>query len=61
MDKHIRPPVVDAPEYEIDPPQPRRSLHELRDELQAHLDRIMKEEGYGWEVREWWFEGGGGI
>jgi hypothetical protein len=40
---------------------PPRTLHELRDELQAHLDRIMEEEGYGWEVKEWWFEGGGGI
>lgn len=40
---------------------PPRSLHELRDELQAHLDRIMEEEGYGWEVKEWWFESGGGI
>jgi predicted transcriptional regulator len=42
-------------------PPPARSIHELRDELEAHLNRIMQEEGYGWEVREWWFEGGGGI
>lgn len=40
---------------------PARSLHELRDELQAHLDRIMEEEGYGWEVKEWWFNDGAGI
>lgn len=40
---------------------PPRSLHELQAELQAHLDRIMQEEGYGWEVREWWFENGAGI
>lgn len=37
---------------------PGRTLHELRDELQAHLDRIMDEEGTGWEVREWWSENG---
>lgn len=61
MDKRIRPPVPpedDAPD--LDQPE-GRSLHELRDELQAHLDRIMQEEGYGWEVREWWFEDGAGI
>lgn len=42
-------------------PQSNRSLHELRAELEAHLLRIQEEEGYGWEVREWWFENGGGI
>jgi hypothetical protein len=60
MDKHIRPPLAahdDAP----DAPKPRRSLNELRDELAAHLERINREEGYGWDVREWWFESGGGI
>jgi hypothetical protein len=40
---------------------PARSLHELRDELAAHLERIMQEEGHGWEVREWWFQDGAGI
>lgn len=60
IDKHVRAPLP-AHEYEIDAPRPRRSLHELRDELAAHLERINREEGYGWEVREWWFEGGGGI
>lgn len=45
----------------FDDEPPARSLHELRDELAAHLDRVMQEEGYGWEVREWWFEDGGGI
>jgi transposase len=61
MDKHIRPPSSpedDVPD--INKPQ-GRNLHELRAELQAHLDRIMQEEGYGWEVREWWFEDGAGI
>lgn len=64
MDKHVRPPLP-AHEYEkdyaIDAPKPRRNLHELRDELAAHLERIQREEGYGWEVREWWFSHGGGI
>jgi transposase len=60
MDKHIRPPLA-PDEYAIDAPKPRRTIHELRDELVAHLERIQREEGYGWEVREWWFEGGGGI
>ena len=61
MDKPVRPPF--PPEdaaSDLDQPE-GRSLHELRDELQAHLDRIMQEEGYGWEVREWWFEDGAGI
>ncbi|KLK91204.1 hypothetical protein AA309_21245 [Microvirga vignae] len=61
MDKRIRPPSGpddDAPD--LSKPE-GRTLHELRDELQAHLDRIMEEEGYGWEVREWWFEDGAGI
>ncbi|HEV2566809.1 MAG TPA: hypothetical protein VGU19_17175 [Microvirga sp.] len=64
IDKHARPPLPtqeDEKEYPIDAPKPRRTLQELRDELAAHLERINREEGYGWEVREWWFEGGGGI
>jgi len=60
MDKHVRPPSPEPDPY-AEPPKPRRSLHELRDELAAHLERIQREEGYGWEVREWWFESGGGI
>ena len=60
MDKHIRTPL-DAHEYDIDAPKPRRSIHELRDELAAHLERINREEGFGWDVREWWFWDGGGI
>jgi hypothetical protein len=64
IDKHARPPLP-AHEYEndyaIDAPKPRRTLHELRDELAAHLERINREEGYGWDVREWWFNDGGGI
>jgi len=53
-------PLHNEPSHAPEAP-PGRSLHELRDELEAHLNRIMKEEGYGWEVREWWFENGGGI
>jgi hypothetical protein len=34
------------------PPGPASTpLHELRDELAAHLERINREEGYGWDVR----------
>ncbi|MFL5193125.1 MAG: hypothetical protein ACJ8CG_08890 [Microvirga sp.] len=60
MDKHIRPPLA-AHDDPIDTPKPRRTLNELRDELAAHLERINREEGYGWEVRERWFKDGGGI
>ena len=60
MDKHAHAPLPEPDPY-AEPPKPRRSLHELRDELAAHLERIQREEGYGWEVREWWFESGGGI
>ncbi|MCG7392305.1 hypothetical protein MHY87_05245 [Microvirga sp. ACRRW] len=64
IEKHNPPPAPQPQRmesaYDEDEPPPR-TLHELRDELQAHLDRIMEEEGYGWEVREWWFESGGGI
>ncbi|MGO4523657.1 hypothetical protein AB4097_02200 [Microvirga sp. 2MCAF35] len=64
IDKHARAPLpaheVDTG-YEIDAPKPRRTLHELRDELAAHLERINREEGDGWEIREWWFMGGEGI
>jgi hypothetical protein len=60
MDKHIRPPLA-APDGAPDAPKPRRTLNELRDELVAHLERINREEGYGWDVREWWFKDGGGI
>ena len=45
----------------FDDDQPRRSLSELRDELVAHLERIEREEGKHWDIREWWFENGGGI
>jgi hypothetical protein len=64
IDKHARAPLPAQEyenEYEIDAPKPRRTLHELRDELAAHLERITREEGYGWEVREWWFKDGEGI
>jgi hypothetical protein len=60
MDKHVHAPNPEPDPY-AEPPKPRRSLHELRAELAAHLERIQREEGYGWEVREWWFESGGGI
>ncbi|MGO4387266.1 hypothetical protein AB4Y85_06990 [Microvirga sp. 2YAF29] len=49
------------PEYVYANEPPARSLNELRDVLAAHLQRIQEEEGYGWEVQEWWFESGGGI
>jgi hypothetical protein len=42
-------------------PEDGRSIHELRDELAAHLTRILEEEGYGWEERNWRFEDGAGI
>jgi hypothetical protein len=60
MDKHARPPLAPH-DYEIDAPKPPRSLSELRDELVAHLDRIEREEGQHWDIREWWFSDGGGI
>lgn len=59
MDKHAHPPLPTG-QYEIDN-QPRRSLSELRDELVAHLERIEREEGQHWDIREWWFSHGGGI
>jgi predicted transcriptional regulator len=64
MERHAPPP---RPVLDPDPPpaspDPRdgRTIHELRDELVAHLERITAEEGYGWEERSWWFEHGGGI
>ncbi|MXQ13650.1 hypothetical protein [Microvirga makkahensis] len=65
MDKHILPPILPpSPPGDTTLAEDRpegRSLTELRDALQAHLDRIMEEEGYGWEVQEWWFEDGAGI
>jgi hypothetical protein len=62
IEKHTRAAAVPAAhEYETDAPKPRRNLNELRDELVAHLERINREEGDGWEVREWWFKDGGGI
>lgn len=60
IDKHVRAPLP-ACEYEIDASKPRRSLNELRDELAAHLERIEREEGLHWDIREWWFMDGGGI
>ncbi|MBF9195524.1 hypothetical protein [Microvirga terrestris] len=59
MDKHARPPLPPG-QYEIDN-QPRRSLHELRDELVAHLERIEREEKEYDERYRWTFENGAGI
>ena len=58
MDKHAPPP--EPPPASEDPRQ-GRTIHELRDELVAHLERISNEFGYGWEEPSWWFEHGGGI
>ncbi|MCD6072610.1 MAG: hypothetical protein K0S42_3126 [Microvirga sp.] len=59
MDKHAHPPLAPG-QYEIDN-QPRRSLHELRDELVAHLERIEREEREYDERYRWTFENGAGI
>jgi hypothetical protein len=59
MDKHAHPPLPPG-QYEIDN-QPRRSLHELRDELLAHLERIEREEREYDERYRWTFENGAGI
>ncbi|MBL0404039.1 hypothetical protein JKG68_08695 [Microvirga aerilata] len=59
MDKHVQPPL-DAGQYEIDT-KPRRSLHEMRDELVAHLERIEREEREYEERYRWTFEDGAGI
>jgi predicted transcriptional regulator len=50
-----------APEEELRPEKPPRSLNELRDELVAHLERIDREEGMYWERFDWNFKDGGGI
>jgi len=60
IDRHLSPPPA-APEYDIDAPKPRRTIHELRDELAGHLERIEREER---DFEERWgrtFEDGGGI
>ncbi|MBB3018930.1 transposase [Microvirga lupini] len=59
MDKHVHPPLPPG-QYEIDN-QPRRSLHELRAELVAHLERIEREEKEYDERYRWTFENGAGI
>ena len=59
MDKHAHPPLPPG-QYEIDN-QPRRSLHELRAELAAHLERIEREEREYDERYRWTFENGAGI
>jgi predicted transcriptional regulator len=59
MDKHVHPSLAPG-EYEIDN-QPRRSLHELRDELVAHLERVEREEREYDERYRWTFENGAGI
>ncbi len=50
-----------APEEEIPPEKPARSIHELRDELAAHLARIDREEAEWWDRHAWHFEHGAGI
>jgi hypothetical protein len=50
-----------APEEDPPPQKPPRSIHELRDELAAHLERIDREEGMYWERFDWNFNHGGGI
>lgn len=59
MDKHAQPPLAPG-QYEIDN-QPRRSLHELRDELVRHLERVEREEREYDERCRWTFENGAGI
>jgi transposase len=59
LDKHAHPPLPPG-EYENDN-QPRRSLHELRDEFVAHLERIEREEREYEERYYWTFENGAGI
>ena len=61
MEKHAPPPPPPEPPLASDDPRTARTIHELRDELAAHLERITAEEGYGWEERSWWFEDGGGF
>ena len=60
MEKQAPHPIPEPPPAS-DAPRDGRTIHELRDELVAHLERITAEEGYGWEERSWWFEDGGGI
>lgn len=59
MEKHAQPRAFaqDEPFEERDT---GRSIHELRDELAAHLERIEREEREEWE-RWSWFSDGGGI
>lgn len=59
MDKHAHPPLP-LGQYEIDN-QPRRSLHKMRDELIAHLERVEREEREYDERYRWTFENGAGI
>ena len=64
LEKQAPPPrPVPAPEPPpvSDDPREGRTIHELRDELAAHLERISNEFGYGWEEPSWWFEHGRGI
>jgi predicted transcriptional regulator len=41
--------------------RPTRTIHELRDELAAHLARVEREEGEHWERFDWFFRDGAGI
>jgi len=53
--------VAPAPEEDIAPEKPRRTLNELYAELVGHLERIDREEGEYWERFDWFFKDGGGI
>ncbi|WP_230530581.1 hypothetical protein [Microvirga roseola] len=60
IEKHVRPAYPEHDPYG-EPEQPRRSIHELRDELDGQLNRIIREEE---EFEERWgrtFENGAGI
>lgn len=65
IDRSDMPPIRAVRKYSDthcpDAPSSGRSIHELRDELAAHLARITEEEGYGWEEASWWFSHGRGI
>ncbi|MFC4175416.1 hypothetical protein ACFOYU_25655 [Microvirga sp. GCM10011540] len=49
------------PGHDASPEKPTRTIHELRDELAAHLERIEREEAEYWDRHAWHFENGAGI
>ena len=61
IDKHLSPPCPPDDDYP-DLKKPKgRNIHELRDELAAHLERIEREERDYDERYRWTFENGAGI